>query len=511
MRPGCLHLAGLAITMVSYATVYAGEWDITPRVTLGETFTDNVNLEPSGEEDAGLITEVTPGIHVKGKSARLIANIDYQLQALFYLGDGGNDVGSNHQLFADITGEVVNDLFFVDASGRIFQTTIDTERRGGGSDLVSGTGAGNRTNVYGYSISPYLRNNFGGYVNGLARYTHSRTFIDDGASGSTSNAFSLNLSSGRNFRQLSWFGNLLHRKQERNSSAGDVTFKRADGEARYRLSSTFSLVGQAGWRDDDFRTSRNDLNNGSYWAVGGNWQPSRFFFIGATKGNNLATASFGLFPTRRTSLLVNWQDLEVGSNPGETWTGSFSHRSRRTTWGASYTERTTTTQDQLLESSTRNVFIDPETGEVVDNPQPGDNVVIQPVEDFTLTDEVFVRKRATGTVGMKTGKSGLRLTVYNERREYEESRTEETTNGVTSSWNYRLAPRTNSILTASWRGTERDESTDNDRWFVQFDLVRRIRPDLLGSINFRHTQQDSNESRNNYAENRIFARITAFF
>ncbi len=134
---------------------------------------------------------------------------------------------------------------------------------------------------------------------------------------------------------------------------------------------------------------------------------------------------------------------------------------------------------------------------------------IDPV--FSLRDEVIERKRASGSIGMKTGRSDLLFTVFDERRDFLSTLTEERIRGVSSSWNWRFAPRTNSLLAASWQRRTDEDDIDRDFWYLQAQLKRQIRPKLDGSVEYRFSRQEDDDDRNNYDENRIMARVTAYF
>ena len=499
----CSQSFTLGLLLFHAVPAVAGVWDIVPRASVAGIYTDNLDLTPDNEQSA-LIAEVTPGINIDGRSGRFEASLDYQMQN-FISREFSSTVSTSHQLDAKSTTELVDNFFFFDAGARAGQAIINAN---GTISLSNYNNNRNRTNVATYTLSPYIRPHFSDYADGTLRYSYSDVLYSKssssnstnggGASDSTNTSVDANLISGRFFKELSWFANYSNRKRSQNSRADD-TFENAGGEARYRITNTFSLVGQGGWINNDYQ-SRDDINNGTYWAVGGFWQPSRFYSLLALTGKNLTTATLGLYPTRRTELLVTYRNRKIGTNPGKTWSGSFAHRTRRTNWRAGYLEDTTTTQEQELlrqQGSLNNVPLPPIT---------------------TLTDEVIERKRAFGSVGVDTGKTGLRMNIFHEQRDFQESGEEETTRGISGSWDWRFAPRTNWILTGSWQRIERDNTistgtnaADRDFWYIQPQIRRQIRTYLDGSLAYRFVRQDSDDDRNNYDENSVIARITAYF
>jgi len=115
---------------------------------------------------------------------------------------------------------------------------------------------------------------------------------------------------------------------------------------------------------------------------------------------------------------------------------------------------------------------------------------------------------------MKTGKTGLRLTVFDERRRYLASLTEEQTKGISASLNRRLAPRTNGILSGSYQRIKdnRDGGDLEDVYtYIRADVTRQMSPTITGSVSYQLSTQDSNENDRDYTENRIEARLTKVF
>lgn len=494
----------------------AGDWDITPRISVTQYLTDNVNLTADNEE-VDTITEITPGISVHGESGRLRADIDYEMQNLIFLRDI-NDSGTNHQLNGNATAELAKDLFFVDARGRIGQQLIDVNRTISNNNVNN---AGNRSDFVAYDVSPFIQSHFGGYADGIFRYTYGQAFFDDDRiADTTENSFDAGLVSSNKFGPLSWTADYNYLERDRDTIPGQTLqgneqFENSEANARYRLNNDFSLVATAGYANNDYNTS-SVIVNGSYWSVGGLWQPSRFYSLEGQIGDNLETATVSLYPSRRTSLVATYRNRKVGLNPGPAWFGTFNHYTRRTTWSARYLEDTTTQQQEVLQQGgVAFLGIDPITGEVNPDPQPGDLVVSVPFAPVqSLTNQVIERKNATGTFGLRAGKTGMRLTVFNNRRIFQETLTEERTKGFSGSVNRRIAPRTNAILTGTWQHTTYDdeEGRDTTYWFVQALVNRQIRPKLNGEVSYTFASQgrDNNQIKVYWA-NTIYARLTAFF
>jgi uncharacterized protein (PEP-CTERM system associated) len=507
--------AGLVVMVVFMNTAYAGSWDITPRISLAEIFSDNINLDDDDKE-YDLVTEITPGIRIHREGGRLSADIDYEMQNLIFLNESDAS-GSNHRLNGNSTAELARDLVFVDATARAGQSIVDTNRTISNNNINNG---GNRTDFFAYSLSPYLQNDFAGWTEGQFRYTYGEVnYDDDESDDQTENSYDARMVSGRKFGPLSWTATANHTNLDYSRSEGeardDEEYRNAELNARYRISSLFSLIGTAGHADNDYNTT-DQIENGSYWAFGGFIQPSRYYSFEAQKGNNLKTATANAYPTRRTALTVTYRDRDVGLNPGERWSGSFNHRTRRTTWQARYFEDTTTQQQEVLSGSGPSFGgIDPETGEPVPDPQPGDVPVDEPLgPTFSLTNEVFERKRGSGTFGMKGAKTGLRVTIFEERREYQVSGREERVRGISGSINRRLAPRTNGILSGSYERNKDDtefSDLEDVYAFIRTEVSRQISRKATGSIAYQLQLQDSNDDSRDYTENSLEARLTVVF
>jgi uncharacterized protein (PEP-CTERM system associated) len=488
------------------------DWDIEPRITASETWSDNIDHDPDGEEESDLVTELEPGVRLSRQSQRLRVFVDYALQGLFYLDDSNrNDL--NHRLFANANAELLEDFFYFDARSSYFQQVIDPR-----TDILSDNLTGNeddRTDVATLTLSPYIRRDLSGYANLLARYTRDEVLISEGASDASTDTFDVNLGSGRKFTRFTWGASYFNSDQQREE-ADDFKRESSNVTARWALSRSFSLIGQAGYEDNEFTSNSEVPQNGSYWAAGAAWNPSRYLGLEGMKGNNLTSASVSSSLTRRTLLNVSWRDRAVGLNPGEVWSGTLTHFTRKSNWQASYLEDTQTSQ--LLDSianPTGIILYAPDGSQfIVTSDGTLQQVLFDPGtgETFTLTDEVFTRKRGQLSVNYRLPKSNLGLRVFQEEREYLESLTNEQSVGANANWRWNVASRTTSTLTAGWQQSEySDIQREDDYYYLQETVSRRISQRLTGEVLYRFTTRQSDDQAAEYDENRITARLTAHF
>lgn len=484
----------------------AGEWTVEPNLNIRETYTDNVNLAPKGDEEWDLITQVNPGLSVSGKGRRVTLDLNYRLQDLVYLQDSSRN-NLFHQLSADSTAELIRDKFFFDANVNVSQQNVlntGTVQR----DNLSG--GGDRANVVTYQLSPYWKEHLGSYADAELRYTQSGVAISSGqASDADRQEMEMNLTSGTASPLLSW--SINHRTEKETRDGGDnFEQQESNAAARYRLTSELSLLLNGGYSASDFRTNR-DTRDGGYWSVGAAWRPSRFFAIEAGGGYNDKFLTVDLDPSSRTSLSVSYRDRSVGSNPGNSWEGELEYRIRRVRVGGRYFEETTTTQQLLLEQQVFQL-LDPFGDPITD---PSGEPVLFAVDIPTLTDEVFVRERFELFGSIETGKrSDLDLRVFNEKRIFAQQGDNEDVSGWRANWNWRL--RHHTTLTTLLEMTRTGARTsvaggDSDEWQFSVDLKQSFGPDLDGTLRCSRRERDSSDSSGDFAENRVEAYLTFSF
>ncbi|TVR67081.1 MAG: TIGR03016 family PEP-CTERM system-associated outer membrane protein [Candidatus Competibacteraceae bacterium] len=482
-------------------------WRITPQLGVGVIYSDNIRLAPADEAESDLVLEVEPGVSMRKQGGRLEVRLDYSAQGLFYTND--SDASTvNHNLRAFSVTELYQDRLFVDAYGSVSQVPIASdgpEDRGGFFRPGNTALTGNQTTQANFGISPYWRQDFGGWVEALLRYRYDDVaFGRDEFDGNIQTA-TLDLASGRRFSRLNWNLAYSHQREERGEAdSEDDIRERATGRASYQINNQWALLAEVGYVNDRVAGFEN-VDNGLFWGLGANWTPSRFFSLAALYGLNLNEVVAQWNPTSRTRLRVGRREEEVGVDPGVRWEGLFAHRTRYTTWSASYTEEVTSVRRLFGESL---IGVGPD-GLPVALDEEGQ---IVPVDgSFGLSTENFLRKRFTSRVTYQRGRSGLGFNVFDESREFPDGDSDENTYGVGMFWSWQFAPRTRSIIGLRWERDDLSDDRQNEYWISEFGLARQISPDMDGLLGYSHYRNEADPSDQSFRENQLNARLNMRF
>jgi hypothetical protein len=288
-----------------------------------ETYTDNVRLGTGGAFTGGggkedFVTQINPGMVITGQGSRFNLNVDYTMNNLIYA-ENSNLTRMRHQLNAMGTGELIKDLFFVDARAMITQQ--NTSLLGPQAfDNVNVTG--NRADVRTLSASPYLRHRFGDIATGEIRYTHNEVTSSIARVNSSANVYTATVNSGDAFRILQWGLNYSNQMIEFTQSGREVELERSTANLRYMVTSQFALTGTGGYERNSFLSVRGK-NSSPMWTVGFMWQPND-----------------------RTSVALSGGQRFFG----DTYSALVNHRTRLTVWNASYDENITTFNQQAAAS-----------------------------------------------------------------------------------------------------------------------------------------------------------------
>ncbi|MDH5749565.1 MAG: TIGR03016 family PEP-CTERM system-associated outer membrane protein [Rhodospirillales bacterium] len=479
----CVALAILFQPFVS-RTAIAGEWEISPVLTVEESFTDNATSASSGKS-ADLISTAEAAIGINGRGARANLSFNYGLSYDKYLDHSELD-GYRQNLLGQGKVELLEDLFFVDARASISQQNIS---RSGAITAGERTVSGNQTEVMNYSISPSLQYGFDGWNNSSLTYRFNETrFLksDVGAAvsrpeASRTHELIARTGSGRRFTRFLWSltGNtaFTYSGKELRSKRNTMT---ATGE--YVFNSYISALGSIGHEKFSDNAIDEEANSGFFWSGG-----------------------VRLKPGPRSALHLEYGKRYDSNNI----TGDFSYAiSPRTHLNAAYSVDIQT-QQQFLNDNLNNLITDKD-GNLID---PVTGLPVDPnFQDGDLVDTTFKTERFTLGLSGTRGRNSFSMSLNHISREFGTGATSDKTLSVGGNFSRRLTPHANLSLAANYStalesrtgGSKDDTLSGNASFGYEFSTS------LHGDITYRHLSRDS-DGGDDLSENQISFRLRKEF
>lgn len=477
------------------------DWRIQPTLEASAIYTDNAN-HSEDDPESSLILRATPGFTLQSEGSRRVqATLQYGLTGVTRF-DARDNTDLLHKLNGVGKAELVEDFLFIDGSARISQELISLQ----GSLVEAEISDNNRATVGTYSVSPYIQKRIGTFANAEARYSASGAiFENDVAANSSVNTYSAALTSGTRFTDLSWGLNYSYRDAT-NRNFADSTFERASATLGYALTRKFRIFGTVGDEWNDYLTATE--NDGSFYSAGFGWAPSR-----------------------RTSLEVAAGERYFGN----TWNVSARHRTRVSNWHVTYLEDLSDISQFLFTSGTLYDYLCPgPDGSLVfisDWPfsfPPAPGCIAfggTPGVVFDLRNGVFVSTMLRAGVSWGIGKLNYSLEAFDSLREYEVSKSEDRTQGVTAGVTYRMAPKTsvngsvsltryqtsNVISSRVFGASPGTQDRDDDIYSLSLGVSHEFDPDVSGTLTFQHQQRDSNLASGDFTENRLTGTVNMRF
>lgn len=300
----------------------AGVWEMQPSVSLSETISDNASLQ-SGDSKNEAITELSPGIRLRGTGDRLSVNLDYRLQRHIYARESEKNK-TRHALGANASLEAIENWLFVDANATISQQDISAF---GGSPLGDNSSNPNRTETANYRLSPYVRGQLGGWAAYQLKYTQSLTKADSAQVADIDNGtWSAGLSGLPAPSGLGWGldgnGQTIEYENGRRSRSESARLLLS-----YQFDPQFKLAVFAG----------KERNNHASPQM---------------QSNDTPGASLEWSPSSRTQITASWQRRFFGD--GSSF--SFSHRSALTAWRLSSSKDISVVPNQFGEVTLGSFF-----------------------------------------------------------------------------------------------------------------------------------------------------------
>ncbi|NNF67760.1 MAG: TIGR03016 family PEP-CTERM system-associated outer membrane protein, partial [Gammaproteobacteria bacterium] len=350
---------------------FAVEWDIEPSIEVGETYTDNILLDPDGFEDDEFVTEIKPELKLRASGKKFEAEFDYRLQGLLYSQrDELNEVLN----YSNLNGkaQLVGDSLFLNFDGALSQQIVSPEGRIGISGITPGR---NRSEVGRFNIRPYFSRKIGRNSNINIAYRYGLVEYDDVSLVDSENkGINFVLSGSPPRAAWAWRINGSNNRIDYDSGSR-VDLQRVGGELSWSFGKTAAFV-EAGDEDNNFNQLVGSRKiDGSYWSVGLRGQLDRLTEYSFSAGKQHFGDSYDFSLNRRAGKLLT--DI-------------------------SYLEETTTIGQQQQGYEALFEFLSNITG--VELPTPG--------------AEVYVRKRFSAVGTLLLARSRVRLNAYNEDRTY---------------------------------------------------------------------------------------------
>ena len=446
----------------------ASDWIVTPGLVTGATYSDNIRLAPTGQEQGSFVAEVTPRLSIRRSGPRLNLGFDYNLQGLYRTEDDQADIFN--QFAGDARAELLPEWLFLDFVTTYTQQNILATDLGG-DNIAS---RGERTDVWTYAVSPFLAHRFGTLAAAEARLSFSG--VDNSETfDTTADNIDLQFLGGSDFQRTPW--RVFYERQKNTPSEGEgSTFQRTGVQLGYQLTSQFGVFSILGYEENDFASVRPESErDGFSWAAGANWTPSR-----------------------RTRLEGGYSERPFGG----TFFLDVSRAERRATWRASYREDfSTTTQAQLEQQAA--LITDSVTGQAETVPVPPPSLV---------TEDVFLSRRFEGSLGYLWRRTTASLALFAEDRRFETTGDDQRVHGGALA-----ASRTlfrNHILGLQGEMQRiRDSATDVDStlWRGAVQISRAINRYVTGSVDYSYQQQRSDAAVDEYTENRITLGVSVTF
>ncbi|MGE0383635.1 MAG: TIGR03016 family PEP-CTERM system-associated outer membrane protein [Gammaproteobacteria bacterium] len=466
----------LALLALIPGTVAAGQWDITPRFYGGETYSDNIGLDAVNPR-SDFVTELTPGISVRGGGARLSLDLDYNLQNLIYA-DNDADNSLHHQLQANATANVLKDILFLDLQSRVSQELVDPAGRVSDSNLSV---TGNRVNATSWVLSPYARHRFGGYADAEVRFSTNSLDIDRAQSGSsTSDHYSFKVQSGREFVRVPWQVLVDSTSVERSNGSSNK-FESVNLDVSWVFNRKYRLNATLGQESNSFQSRRGSVD-GTYWRLGATWTPSPRTEISGSIGDRFFGTTYAL---------------------------NVRHVHRRWTFTADYQESPQTT-NQLFNSRQLVPFADPFTGQPFFDADLSSRIPLS-TDTVELTDEVILNKRMNAAVAYNGRRNRVHVRGYNSDRTFEARGGQETARGFAVNWSHDFSTRLKGGLTGAWQTVDTQNGITNDRItlrpYLTYHLSRRVNT----TVEYLYHDNSSDDARSSYTENQFSAFVRAHF
>jgi uncharacterized protein (PEP-CTERM system associated) len=458
---------------VALQTSVAARFDLEPKIELRGIYSDNIGQDAKILKDEDFATIITPGLSLSNSSRRADINLDYSLQNIIYA-NMDDENKSDHYLNLNIASKIIRELLFLD---------IDVRNRPQNTSITSISPTDNITisdnlsNVFNYSINPYVKYERPGFLK--LNLDYDRNEILSRNNDSVSDHAIASLTNRGYTNSLVW--ELKYDRDKTTYTGSDSSkFEYADVGLGYILSRTIEATVVFGYENNEFNTAV-DKPIGVYWNAG-------FIFT----------------PSSRTTLEFRAGEKFFGTDVY----ARVNHRSKRTQFLFTYSQMPSTTRIFLLDQTVFNL-VDAFGNQVI-NP-----VITSPTDLNTgnpgQTSEVFINNRLTAAFNYKLTRNYFSVDVFNNYRDYQLTGTTENSHGGRFGWEWRPGKKTSTEINLyynrdKFRNGIRDELSRIDgRVLYKFD------ENFTFNTGLSYSHNNSNIDTREFSEYRIYSGINKHF
>jgi hypothetical protein len=473
------------------------ELRLTPSVSTGVTYTDNVDFEADARDD--LILFIRPRVTLIARARRLNTALDYGFSAEYSTDEEGFRIEQlgDSELRSANTFEIVDDIVFLEANALVSREIVDntiTTPAGIESEQTE-----NFATVQRYQLRPLVRNRFDNFLisetRGQLGFVNTGDDDDDDEGWTQTYGISQAFLSGPRFTTYQWGWTTEYLVSRSGGDDGGVTLDDDDDDfTRFTtvldnevvVTREFSLLGSVGFEQIE-EEALSEEPDGLIWSVGFAVRPNPRLSASATYGRRFEDDIYSF-------------DMRYEITERSIFQARF--------------DRTLETEETLFLNDLSFLGVDP-LGNFIDT-RTG-LPLQEDVELFGLEDEVFFTDRFRADLNLVRGRNRYVFDAFYEEREIErigeESETE-TIWGGGARWERQLSRDMTGSLSANYRFADFggvDEGREDDLITFRSQLSRNLGQGFSASFNYVFRRQISTFESEDATENAINLTITKTF
>ncbi len=454
----------------------AAPWELSPNISLSETYLKNDGLALGDQADDDYVTELAPSVGLRREGQRAELDLYYRMQNLWYKESEGLD-STYHQYSGNLKAELVRKAFFVELGATRTQQILDPNNVVSFDNLTT---TSNRSDVDTYSVKPLYQQQFSDFANAEVSASYDRvSYAGSDLAGTDNVGYFASLVSGNRFDRVSWAGSFKRIEYLRKDDRDDEFSQTLLLDFGYQVRKRLTAIAGVGYEKSNIQRSAAGQSGGS-WKIGARWEPTLRTSVTGTVGQRFY---------------------------GKSAFFQVSHQRKQNRFQVSYTENITHVSQLVLDSS---LFSGTDTSQddsaLVSSGEP----VITPIINTPdVTTGLFLSKRWNANFLSRTSRSEIQLQGFVEERELEVGGDSDDIVGSSAAWSWAVGRRTTSTISGDWQRQQliANGRQDDDIWSASLELSHKIGRSSVGSISARRIKRESPSLPLNYEQDQIGAKL----